>query len=66
MSKEGVGLVGWFPLRGSWEESVLSWHEQVETALRNRKGNGLRARRVGATRAAAVKNKEPVTAVEGS
>ena len=24
----------WVPLIGSWEESVLSWNEQVETAVR--------------------------------
>jgi hypothetical protein len=25
---------GWFPLRGSWEESVLTWNEQVEVSFR--------------------------------
>ena len=28
--------VGWFPLRGSWEEAVLSWNEQVEISFRRR------------------------------
>lgn len=27
----------WLPLIGSWEESVLSWNEQVETAVRRRR-----------------------------
>jgi hypothetical protein len=27
---------GWFPLRGSWEEAVLSWNEQVENSFRRR------------------------------
>ena len=27
---------GWFPLRGSWEEAVLSWNEQVEISFRRR------------------------------
>jgi len=28
---------GWRPLVGSWEESVLSWHEQIDGAFRRRK-----------------------------
>jgi hypothetical protein len=28
--------VGWFPLRGSYEEAVLSWHEQIEMSFRRR------------------------------
>jgi hypothetical protein len=28
---------GWQPLRGSWEEAVLSWYEQVETSFRSAK-----------------------------
>jgi hypothetical protein len=27
---------GWFPLRGSYEEAVLSWHEQIEMSFRRR------------------------------
>ncbi|NIM05029.1 MAG: hypothetical protein GTN69_00575 [Armatimonadetes bacterium] len=34
---------GWFPLRGSWEESVLSWNEQVDSALRHRSRLGPRS-----------------------
>jgi hypothetical protein len=29
--------IGWFPLRGSWEESVLSWNEQIDIAVRRRR-----------------------------
>ena len=31
--------LGWYPLRGSWEEAVLSWNEQVEKSFRMRKIN---------------------------
>jgi hypothetical protein len=27
---------GWYPLRGSWEESVLTWNEQVDSSFRRR------------------------------
>ena len=27
---------GWYPLRGSWEESVLTWNEQVNSSFRRR------------------------------
>ena len=27
---------GWYPLRGSWEESVLTWNEQVDLSFRRR------------------------------
>ncbi len=36
MARGEAKRVGWFPLRGSWEESVLSWNEQVDMALRRR------------------------------
>ena len=36
--------IGWFPARGTWEESVLSWNEQIDSALRNSRGTGLRER----------------------
>ena len=29
--------IGWFPLRGSWEEAVLSWNEQIDIALRRQR-----------------------------
>jgi len=41
MARGEAKRVGWFPLRGSWEEAVLSWNEQVDMALRRRKGAGL-------------------------
>jgi len=44
MARGEAKRIGWFPLRGSWEESVLSWNEQVDMALRHRKGLGLRFR----------------------
>lgn len=28
--------LGWSPVQGSWEESVLSWHEQVDAAFRHK------------------------------
>jgi len=28
--------VGWSPTRGSYEEAVLSWHEQIELSFRRR------------------------------
>lgn len=28
--------VGWFPARGSYEEAVLSWHEQIDQSFRRR------------------------------
>ena len=31
--------LGWVPLRGSWEEAVLSWNEQVEKSFRMRKAS---------------------------
>ena len=37
-SKEATGI-GWFPLRGSWEEAVLSWNEQIDIALRRRRSS---------------------------
>ena len=27
---------GWFPARGSYEEAVLSWYEQIELSFRRR------------------------------
>jgi hypothetical protein len=33
----GTKQVGWFPLRGSWEEAVLSWNEQIDLALRRQR-----------------------------
>jgi hypothetical protein len=34
---------GWFPLRGSYEEAVLSWHEQIEASFRRRELEAQRA-----------------------
>ena len=34
MNHEKSSRDGWVPLQGSWEEAVLSWHEQVQTAFR--------------------------------
>lgn len=27
---------GWFPAQGSYEEAVLTWHEQIEQSFRRR------------------------------
>ena len=34
---------GWFPLRGSYEEAVLSWYEQIEASFRRRELEAQRA-----------------------
>jgi hypothetical protein len=34
---------GWFPLRSSYEEAVLSWHEQIEASFRRRELEAQRA-----------------------
>ena len=36
--------VGWFPARGSYEEAVLSWQEQIDQSFRRR---DLEAQRTG-------------------
>ncbi len=36
--------VGWFPAQGSYEEAVLSWHEQIDQSFRRRH---LEAQRTG-------------------
>lgn len=36
MNHEKSSRDGWAPLQGSWEEAVLSWHEQVQTAFRRK------------------------------
>lgn len=33
---------GWDPLRGSWEEAVLSWNEQVEATFRRKRADSSR------------------------
>lgn len=38
MNEEGRLRSRWQPLPGSWEEAVLSWPEQVESAFRRRRG----------------------------
>lgn len=30
---------GWFPLRGSWEEAVVTWNEQVEATFRRKRAD---------------------------
>jgi len=34
--QQSTAEAGWFPLRGSYEEAVLSWYEQVELSFRRR------------------------------
>lgn len=41
---QGTTEVGWNPLRGSYEEAVLSWYEQVEMSFRRRALDARRAR----------------------
>ena len=36
MDRHGAIDVGWSPLQDSYEESVLSWYEQVEMSFRRR------------------------------
>jgi len=47
MVKERSAPMGWVPLAGSYEEAVLSWHEQVDASFRQREA--LAARRRGPT-----------------
>ncbi len=44
MDKIRTNEVGWFPARGSYEEAVLSWHEQIDQSFRRR---DLEAQRTG-------------------
>lgn len=44
---------GWYPLRGSWEESVLTWNEQVNSSFRRRDQERIATAKEGAQRAAA-------------
>gem|GEM_PF-5686276 len=37
MARNEGRLAGWFPMRGSWEESVLTWNEQIDLAVRRRR-----------------------------
>ncbi len=41
---QGTADVGWNPLRGSYEEAVLSWYEQVEMSFRRRALDARRTR----------------------
>lgn len=44
MDRSRNGNVGWFPVRGSYEEAVLSWQEQIDQSFRRR---DLEAQRTG-------------------
>ncbi len=44
MDRIRTNEVGWFPARGSYEEAVLSWHEQIDQSFRRR---DLEAQRTG-------------------
>jgi hypothetical protein len=51
---------GWFPLRGSYEEAVLSWYEQIEASFRRRE---LEVRRTSQdARRARTNGQQPVNA----
>lgn len=45
MERERATDAGWFPLRGSYEEAVLSWYEQIEMSFRRREFEAQRAGR---------------------
>jgi len=36
MAREHIIKTGWLPVQGSYEESVMSWHEQIELSFRRR------------------------------
>jgi hypothetical protein len=40
MTHLNASPTGWRPATESWEESVLSWHEQIEAAFRRRDETG--------------------------
>ena len=42
MGRDEEKTGGWFPLRGSWEEAVLSWNEQIESSFRRRELGSVR------------------------
>ncbi len=44
MGKVRSSEAGWFPVQGSYEESVLTWHEQIDQSFRRR---SLEAQRTG-------------------
>lgn len=44
MERQGTIEAGWSPLRGSYEEAVLSWYEQIEMSFRRRALDAQRAR----------------------
>ena len=44
MDRARNSSAGWFPARGSYEEAVLSWHEQIDQSFRRR---DLEAQRTG-------------------
>jgi hypothetical protein len=43
MTDLNASPTGWRPATESWEESVLSWHEQIEVAFRRRDETGERS-----------------------
>jgi hypothetical protein len=45
VDRERISNTGWYPLRGSYEEAVLTWHEQIDQSFRRR---DLEAQRTGA------------------
>ena len=43
MNADNGAIAGaWAPARGTWEEAVLSWHEQLEAAFRVKPAASLR------------------------
>ncbi len=36
MAREQIIRTGWLPVQGSYEESVMSWQEQIELSFRRR------------------------------
>jgi len=50
MARTQSNEVVWPPLQGSYEEAVLSWHEQIEMSFRRRELESQRERPEGAPR----------------
>ncbi len=64
MAKAQGNEVVWQPLQGSYEEAVLSWHEQIEMSFRRREMEAQRELPEGALRQEVEPQSLPVVSAE--
>ncbi len=64
MAKAQSNEVMWPPLQGSYEEAVLSWHEQIEMSFRRRELEAQRERPEGTPRQEVETPSLPAVSVE--